>query len=54
MPATDSVTEADFDWFSPEVCQDPQKYDAMIRRRVPSFTRRGTTSGRRDGTRRSS
>ena len=35
MPATDSVTEADFDWFSPEACRDPQHYDAMIREAGP-------------------
>lgn len=31
MPATDSAVAADFDWFSPEVIRDPQKYDGMIR-----------------------
>jgi cytochrome P450 len=35
MPATGSVTEADFDWFSPEACRDPQKYDALIRESGP-------------------
>jgi hypothetical protein len=35
MPATDSAVEADFDWFSPGVIRDPQKYDGMIREAGP-------------------
>jgi len=35
MPATDSVTDASFDWFSPEVCRDPQLYDGLIREAGP-------------------
>jgi 4-methoxybenzoate monooxygenase (O-demethylating) len=35
MTATDSVVDASFDWFSPEVCRDPQLYDGMIREAGP-------------------
>src|SRR5215469_6968892 len=35
MPATDSAVGTDFDWFSPEVIRDPQKYDGMIREAGP-------------------
>ena len=33
MPVTDS--SVDFDWFSPEVCRDPQLYDGLIREAAP-------------------
>jgi 4-methoxybenzoate monooxygenase (O-demethylating) len=33
MPVTDS--SVDFDWFSPEVCRDPQFYDGLIREAGP-------------------
>jgi hypothetical protein len=33
MPVTDS--SADFDWFSPGVCRDPQLYDGLIREAGP-------------------
>jgi hypothetical protein len=33
MPVTDS--SEDFDWFSPEVCRDPQFYDGLIREAAP-------------------
>ena len=33
MPVTDS--SVDFDWFSPEVCRDPQFYDGLIREAAP-------------------
>ena len=35
MPATDSAVDTGFDWFSPEVIRDPQKYDGMIREAGP-------------------
>src|SRR5215471_20773486 len=35
MPVTDSSVDADFDWFSPEVCRDPQFYDGLIREAAP-------------------
>ena len=35
MPATDSAVDTGFDWFSPEVIRDPQKYDDMIREAGP-------------------
>jgi hypothetical protein len=60
MPATGSAgsarsaVAADFDWFSPEVIRDPQKYDGLIREAGPVVFRRSTTCGRRAGTRRSS
>ncbi len=33
MPVTES--SVDFDWFSPEVCRDPQLYDGLIREAAP-------------------
>ena len=33
MPVTES--SVDFDWFSPEVCRDPQFYDGLIREAAP-------------------
>src|ERR1700727_2143392 len=33
MPATEPAV--DFDWFSPEVCRDPQLYDGFIREAGP-------------------
>src|SRR6202167_1851710 len=33
MPVTDF--SVDFDWFSPEVCRDPQFYDGLIREAAP-------------------
>ena len=33
MPITES--SVDFDWFSPEVCRDPQFYDGLIREAAP-------------------
>jgi 4-methoxybenzoate monooxygenase (O-demethylating) len=35
MSVTDSAVDASFDWFSPEVCRDPQLYDGMIREAGP-------------------
>ena len=35
MPASDSAVDTGFDWFSPEVIRDPQKYDGMIREAGP-------------------
>jgi len=35
MPVTDSSVDAGFDWFSPEVCRDPQFYDGLIREAGP-------------------
>ena len=35
MTASDSVVDTGFDWFSPEVIRDPQKYDGMIREAGP-------------------
>ena len=35
MPAIDSVLDADFDMFGPEVIRDPQHYDALIREAAP-------------------
>src|SRR5215470_929175 len=35
MPAIDSAVDTGFDWFSPEVIRDPQKYDGMIREAGP-------------------
>jgi len=35
MPAINSVLDADFDMFGPEVIRDPQRYDALIREAAP-------------------